>query len=561
MEPLAPQLEELLSGLNPEDREKLLALPPQEKLPFLATTLKKEEKLVLEEIANATGLKLAQKFEVLPDPKIVLPLHIIYEYQCLPIEPLEEGTIHLITPWPPTEEMSKWIYALLNKKPVWHLASSEQVVDMITDLFGVGFYSLETSELAQLEETTTQLADTEDQDAAIIRFVNEIILKSLEDRATDIHFEPQKNVLQIRFRVDGELIPVQLPEQLVRFQAAIISRLKIMARLNISERRRPQDGRIKFTARGKEIDIRVSTFPINFGESVSLRLLGQGTQQLTLGQLGLLPDDEKRLEPVIKKPHGIILVTGPTGSGKSTTLAAFIREIRSPERRIITVEDPIENEIAGVNQTQIHPEIGLDFANALRHILRQDPDVIMVGEIRDRETADIAIRASLTGHLVLSTLHTNDSAGALTRLIDMEIEPFLLASSVEMIVAQRLVRRLCKECARPKKFQPGELERALTSLNIDPSEVKNAHLVKEPVGCPVCHNLGYRGRVGIYEILIVDDDIHSMIVQKKSARLMRNKAIENGMRTLQQCAWEQVKLGSTSLQAILRFAELEQVEE
>lgn len=543
-----------ISTLGPEEQNAFMLLKPDERIPFLANTFSRPEEEILQEVSAASKLETLSDFQAIPDPGAALSIRLIHEYHCLPIQGGEADELYLATPWPPTLTQSKWIYASTGRHPIWKLVSPAKLGTVINEIFGVGFYSLEGSDLEQFEEAA-HVAEEEDQDAAIIKFVNEIILKAVEDRATDIHFEPQKKALQIRYRIDGELIPLQLPDQLVRLQAAIISRLKIMSRLNISERRRPQDGRFKFNASGSELDIRISTFPTNFGESISLRLLGQGGQDLSLEQLGFLADDRKRVEPVIKKPHGIILVTGPTGSGKSTTLSAFIREIRSPERRIITVEDPIENEIVGVNQTQIHPEIGLTFASALRHILRQDPDVIMVGEIRDRETADIGIRASLTGHLVLSTLHTNDSAGALTRLIDMDIEPFLLASSVEMIVAQRLVRKLCPYCAQPATFNPGELETALMSLHIDPSEAQYAHLVKEAVGCNRCRNLGYRGRIGIFEVLIVDEVIHEMIVHKSPARPMRDQAIKSGMRTLQQCAWEQVKLGNTSLKAILKFAE------
>ena len=271
-----------------------------------------------------------------------------------------------------------------------------------------------------------------------------------------------------------------------------------MAKLNISEKRRPQDGRITFADGKTEMDIRVSTFPTMYAESVSLRLLNEKSQPLSVRELGLLEDDEDKVNQALARPHGIILVTGPTGAGKSTSLTAFLRKINHPERRIITVEDPVEYEVPGVNQTQIHHDIGLDFSAALRHILRQDPDVIMVGEIRDRETADIGIRASLTGHLVLSTLHTNDAPGALTRLIDMDIEPFLIASSVEMIIAQRLVRRLCQHCAKPTEQSESMLRSQLITLGIDPSEMKNAHLIREPNGCDRCGGRGYRGRVGIF---------------------------------------------------------------
>ena len=308
--------------------------------------------------------------------------------------------------------------------------------------------------------------DLEDQNAAIIRFVNEVILKAIVDRATDIHFEPHKETLQIRYRIDGQLVPVRVPDNLRSFQDAIISRIKIMSGINISEKRRPQGGRITFSHGQSDLDIRVSTLPTLYGESVSLRLLNEKSQPLSMPELGLSSTDEKNVVSVLEKPHGIVLVTGPTGSGKSTSLTAFIRKIHKPERRIMTVEDPVEYEVAGINQTQVNSDIGFNFASALREILRQDPDVIMVGEIRDRETADIAIRASLTGHLVLSTLHTNDAPGAITRLIDMEIEPFLIASSVEMVIAQRLVRRLCMECRKPSGISESELQASLSLLGV-----------------------------------------------------------------------------------------------
>jgi general secretion pathway protein E len=293
-----------------------------------------------------------------------------------------------------------------------------------------------------------------------------------------------------------------------------------------------------------------------YAESISLRLLNEKSQPLSVRELGLLPDDEDKVNQALARPHGIILVTGPTGAGKSTSLTAFLRKINHPERRIITVEDPIEYEVPGVNQTQIHHEIGLDFATALRHILRQDPDVIMVGEIRDRETADIGIRASLTGHLVLSTLHTNDAPGALTRLIDMDIEPFLIASSVEMIIAQRLVRRLCPHCAEPVEFNKDILRSQLLSLGIDVSEVANAHLIRKAAGCDRCGGRGYRGRVGIFEVLVVSEEIHGLIVEKASARIIRETALAQGMRSLQKCGWEQIKRGLTSLPDIMRYAEM-----
>jgi type II secretory ATPase GspE/PulE/Tfp pilus assembly ATPase PilB-like protein len=351
-------------------------------------------------------------------------------------------------------------------------------------------------------------------------------------------------------------VPIRVPDNQIRFQGAIISRLKIMAKLNISEKRRPQDGRISFGSGKSELDIRISTFPTMYGESVSLRLLNQKSAPLSMRELGLAEDEERKLEHALSTPHGIILVTGPTGSGKSTSLTAFIRLINRPERRIITVEDPVEYEVPGVNQTQVNPEIGLTFANSLRAVLRQDPDVIMVGEIRDRETADIAIRASLTGHLVLSTLHTNDAPGALTRLVDMDIEPFLIASSVEMIIAQRLVRRLCPNCSKSASYNERQITGFLATMRIDPAESAHSHLIKEAVGCERCRTLGFRGRVGLFEILRVTEEIHEHIVKRDSARLIRQTAVSQDMRTLMQSGWAHIKKGTTTIEEVMRFAEL-----
>ena len=463
-------------------------------------------------------------------------------------------SISLVTLWPPDEQMNRWVLASSGKKPKWYLADPEKINETITEHFGVGADSLDESSLIE-EEIEEDAA--EDEDAAIIRFVNEVILKAVSDRATDIHFEPNRDSLQIRYRIDGELIPIRVPDNLIRFQGAIISRLKIMAKLNISEKRRPQDGRITFSAAESELDIRISTFPTLYGESVSLRLLNQKSKPLTMKELGLADQEEVQLERTLKSPHGIILVTGPTGSGKSTSLTAFIRMINKPERRIITVEDPVEYEVPGVNQTQVHPEIGLTFAQSLRAVLRQDPDVIMVGEIRDRETADIAIRASLTGHLVLSTLHTNDAPGALTRLIDMDIEPFLIASSVELIIAQRLVRKLCPKCARPAHHDKAYLESCLNLMQVVPS---TDHLDKKILtahGCEHCRQIGYKGRIGIFESLAMSDEIHEHIVQRASARTIRQTAVAQGMRSLTQSGWEHVLNGTTTLEEVMRYADIE----
>lgn len=565
-------LSSLYSDLSEEQIESIQALPRSERLLQIATIRNVSTRDMVNDVADRAGIPVLEEIELIDNPTATLPLRLIHEYQCVPVRKAEADTdvdaadeaspntqpIPLVTLWPPDAKMDRWIYAVSGRKPEWHLGNPDQVIHTITQRFGVGSGSLDESDIVN---DVDDEEDAEDEDAAVIRFVNEVVHKAVTDRATDIHFEPHRDALQIRYRIDGELVPVRVPDNLIKFQGAIISRLKIMAKLNISEKRRPQDGRISFGAGDGELDIRISTFPTMYGESVSLRLLNQKSKPLSMRELGLAPDEEKHVERHLASPHGIILVTGPTGSGKSTSLTAFIRLINKPERRIITVEDPVEYEVPGVNQTQVHSEIGLTFATSLRAVLRQDPDVIMVGEIRDRETADIAIRASLTGHLVLSTLHTNDAPGALTRLVDMDIEPFLIASSVEMIIAQRLVRRLCPNCAQPGNFDPKHVASCLAAMRIDQSEAQFGHLAKEAIGCERCRKLGFRGRVAIFEILRVTEEIHEHIVKRDSSRLIRQTAIKQGMRSLQQSGWEHIKNGSTTFEEVMRFAELEGEEE
>ncbi len=565
----------LLEPLVVDQRKLLEEAPRQNKLPLLASLRRETELQTVRLLARETNLPLVEDFTLLPNATVLLPLRLIHQYQAVPFvrnrngqdtsadQPREadptdpSAPLPLITLWPPEPDMDEWIFAVSGRRPQWHLGPAKSIVNCITQNFGVGADSLADSDIAT-EDSGRAAEDEEDENAALIRFVNEVIQRAIEDRATDIHFEPLKESLQIRYRIDGELVPIRVPDNLIRFQGAIISRLKIMARLNISEKRRPQDGRITYKGPNNiELDIRISTIPTMYGESVSLRLLNQKNQPLSFDELGMQTDDQARIKRVLELPHGIILVTGPTGSGKSTSLTAFIRHINRPGLRIITVEDPVEYEVPGVNQTQVHTEIGFTFAAALRHILRQDPDVIMVGEIRDRETADIAIRASLTGHLVLSTIHTNDAPGAFTRLIDMELEPFLIASAVEMVIAQRLVRRLCPECSRPCKISRSELETNLNLLLDRPlTEADLTAEIREPVGCEICRGLGYRGRVGIFEILHMDEDIHEMIVKKATTRQIREVALRNGMKTLQESGWEQVLLGRTSLQEVMYFSKV-----
>ncbi len=485
-----------------------------------------------------------------------VPLRILHEFHCVPIggvdlEEGEEAPFTLATSWPISGEMDDWVYAACGERPIWMISHPERISNFITQNLGVGAESLDDS--FELEaELAVEEEDEEDEDAAIIRFVNEVFNQAISGGATDIHFEPMEDYLRIRYRIDGLLVPVPVPENLRRFQDAIVSRLKIMAKLNISERRLPQDGRINHKIGSTTLDIRLSTMPVMYGESISLRLLNKKDKPLSLAQLGMSERDSEVVNRVLTLPHGIVLVTGPTGSGKSTSLNAFIRSINSDDRRIITVEDPIEYEVAGVNQIQVKPDIGFGFAEALRHVLRQDPNVIMVGEIRDRETADIAVQASLTGHLVFSTLHTNDSAGAITRLIDMGVEPFLIASSVEMVIAQRLLRRACPTCMGMRASEPQEIEDALRVLDLDPSLGTGVSQLPESCGCETCRGIGYKGRIGIYEILRVTEKMHDPIVRREAAPVIRQLGLEAGMVSLGKSGWNLVDRKLTTLEEVVR---------
>ena len=536
------------------DRLNILNSPKEDRARLLASKYSKPVVDIMIEIGRRTDLEYIEDFELPENPTKLLSMRLIHNYCCLPTEINDRGKLCLVTPWPPSEKMSRWVFAVSGLKPIWRLGSPEKISRAITENFGVGADSLDDEDFEEDGEEDEQ-DDLEDQNAAIIRFVNEVIQRAIVDRATDIHFEPHKDTLQIRYRIDGQLVPVRVPDNLRSFQDAIISRIKIMSGINISEKRRPQGGRITFSQGQSDLDIRVSTLPTLYGESISLRLLNEKSQPLSMKELGLLGIDERNIISVLEKPHGIVLVTGPTGSGKSTSLTAFIRRIHKPERRIMTVEDPVEYEVAGINQTQVNSEIGFTFASALREILRQDPDVIMVGEIRDRETADIAIRASLTGHLVLSTLHTNDAPGAITRLIDMEIEPFLIASSVEMVIAQRLVRRLCSKCSKPTTKSDMEIIASLALLDAEESEIKYKDKILEAFGCPDCQNLGYRGRVGIFELMRMSEPIHSLVIKSASAPDIREVALREGMSTLQSSGWSQIKRGLTTIDEVIRYSD------
>ncbi|MDD2240864.1 MAG: GspE/PulE family protein [Kiritimatiellae bacterium] len=481
-----------------------------------------------------------------------VPTKAVFQYNVIPVG-VEGAALRVATSEPFRPGLADALRLASGLRIKFALAPAGDIENAAKKFYGVGADTLDRliagNQLDLDEDLGPAVGDLSDldQDASVVKFVNQIIWECHHDRGTDIHIEPLEADLRIRYRIDGVLHPTPLPPQMKRFQSAIISRIKVMAGMDIAEKRLPQDGRISLRVKGEEIDVRVSTMPTVYGESVSLRLLMRSSGMFGMDKLGLFKDDADILNRLIRRPHGILLVTGPTGSGKSTSLYAWLHTINSVDKRILTVEDPIEYEMAGINQIQMRPEIGLTFAMGLRHILRQDPDVIMVGEIRDQETADIAIRAALTGHLVFSTLHTNDSAGGITRLVDMGIEPFLVASSVEALVAQRLVRRLCPECKRPWKLEMPFLEHVGF-----PIEQLSEGTICEPVGCETCRGTGYSGRTGIYEILLVSDAIRQMVVEHQSAADIKTNALQNGMRTLRTDGWRKVLAGITTLEEVLR---------
>jgi general secretion pathway protein E len=430
----------------------------------------------------------------------------------------------------------------------------DDIHDAIERLYGAGSQSLETiieeagKDVYEIEvgmdDDIDHLRDLASE-APIIRLVNRLILNAVDLRASDIHFEPFENEFKVRYRIDGVLNDVEAPP--ARLQAAIISRVKIMAKLDIAERRLPQDGRIKLKIGDKEIDFRVSTLPTLFGESLVMRILDRGTLIWDLQKLGFPEEMLDQYNSLIAQPYGMILVTGPTGSGKTSTLYTTLAKINSPELKIITLEDPVEYQLRGVNQIQVNDKIGLTFTGGLRSIVRQDPDIILVGEIRDKVTADIAIQSALTGHLLFSTLHTNDSAGAITRLLDMGVENFLLSSTLLGVLAQRLVRVICPGCKT--RIEPEV--RFLKSMGVEPEHAGNMAFFSGK-GCPECRHTGFKGRIAIFEYLHIDESIRREIIKRSSTEIIKKAALEKGMVTLRQDGWNKVKQGMTTISEVLR---------
>ncbi|MCI0746456.1 MAG: type II secretion system ATPase GspE [Verrucomicrobia subdivision 3 bacterium] len=512
------------------------------------------ERELLEVMAEQLHLPLADLTDISIDQHTLksLPLKIVYRKRLVPIS-RQNGTVTVATSDPFDLYVFDEVKLLtgLNVQPV--LAPREEIEKVIKTHYGLGGDTLD--ELVGDDEGFQAVsADASDdllemaQEASVIRLVNEIILEAVNERASDIHIEPYEHQLSIRYRIDGVLQEASIPPQMHRFQAAIISRIKILANLNIAERRVPQDGRIKFQVGGRQIDVRVSIIPMLFGEGVVMRLLDKATVLYSLTDLGMDEETHERFRALIDRPHGIILVTGPTGSGKTTTLYAALNAIVGPELKVLTVEDPVEYHLQGVNQIPVDHQTGMSFERGLRAILRHDPDVVMIGEIRDLETARAATQASLTGHLVLSTLHTNDAASAPMRMIDMGVEPYLVSSTLIGCMAQRLVRKICPKCRT--EFRPPQ-EKLPKDFQLAPED----SLYYGP-GCPNCHNVGYRGRSGLYELLFMSDEISEKIMERAPTPEIVNAARAHGLRLLREDGWLKVRRGITTIDEVLKCTAL-----
>jgi len=481
------------------------------------------------------------------------PAHILLEHRLLPLRSDGDGSVLVATSrlFDTTGLDELRLASGHDCRPA--LASAAEIERCLKQHLGVGADTMQSlvSDAGDAVQVL-DLAPDDDvdlthaaEDASIVKFVNEVLTEAISLRATDVHFEPFENELRVRYRIDGVLQEAAIPADVRRFQAAIISRLKILSHLDIAEKRLPQDGRVKLRIAGREIDVRVSVIPMIHGEAVVLRLLDRSSAILGLERLGMSDADCASFQRILGLPHGIVLVTGPTGSGKTTTLYAALSRINDVQRKIVTIEDPVEYQLRGINQIQISTKAGLTFARGLRSILRHDPDVVLVGEIRDHETADIAVQASLTGHLVFSTLHTNDAPGALTRLVDMGIEPYLVASSLEAVLAQRLVRLICPACR--ESLPPADVQRARTQY-----ELHGLESLYRGRGCRQCQGTGYHGRAGIFEFMPVSDDVRTLILQNTSAGVIRKAAQAHGMRNLREDGWRLMLEGRTTVEEVLR---------
>jgi len=515
------------------------------------------EEDALQTWAETLGMEYVdlQKTEIDLELLREFPMTVIYRHSVLPFRE-SGGLVYVATGDPFDLESLDELSAISGRelKPV--LARESEVVEMIKTHLGVGGDTINQLVSQRQQENGVELLEEIDEDigemagealaASVIRLVNELLVEAIGQFASDVHIEPHEKGLTVRFRVDGLLRVQPVPPEINHFASAIITRLKIMSHLNIAEKRLPQDGRIKLRVKGREIDVRVSIIPMIFGEGIVMRLLDKERMVFNLANVGMPAEISSPFKKLISQPHGIVLVTGPTGSGKSSTLYSALNEIKDPKTKIITVEDPVEFQSSGISQIQVHSRIGLTFAAGLRSILRHDPDIILIGEIRDGETAQSAIQASLTGHLVFSTLHTNDAPGAMTRLIDMGVEPYLVASTVEGVLAQRLLRKLCPKC---KTLNDSPISDYPHDFPVD-----QATEIYKEVGCRECREIGYSGRTGIFELMQMDEEIRHMTVNNASTGDIRSHALKNGMVSLRQSGWNKVLEGVTSIDEVLRIS-------
>ncbi len=544
------------SLLRPDQVEQLRSRCGDRRLDQVAVELGMlDEQQALQVLAEELGMRFVDLNQVEIDRQLLrqFPTSTIFRHTLLPLR-RDNGLVDVAVSDPFDLEGLDELRSLsgFQLRPV--LAPKSEIEERIKQLLGVGGDTItelvsragedDIELLEEIGDEAGELAE-EAQAASVVRLVNQLLLEALAQKASDVHIEPQENRLSIRFRVDGVLRVQPVPPEINQFYSAIVTRLKIMARLNIAEKRLPQDGRIKLRVSGREIDVRVSVIPMLYGEGVVLRLLDRQGMVFDLQRVGMPPGVIETFRELISLPHGIILVTGPTGSGKTTTLYSALNEIKSPAIKIITVEDPVEYHLEGINQIQVHSKIGLTFAAGLRSILRHDPDVILIGEIRDSETAQSAIQAALTGHLVFSTLHTNDAPGAFTRLIDMGVEPYLVASTVEGVLAQRLVRILCPACKEP--YEPDEAKLPPDFPRPVPRQLYR------PRGCRQCRDTGYSGRTGVFELLRTDETVRRLCVERADTAQIRQHAVQHGMMTLRQCGWQKVLDGTTSVEEVVRI--------
>lgn len=560
--PIVQQLLELAcasSRADPASIEEVVDSAAQLQLPIIDALL--DAGLLLEEdfykgLSELVRMSLCNgelSPDDVPELKKICGAALAIRYQVVPLK-LEDGILTMVCYDPYRMDARQALSRKLPFTICWVMGERRHVRNSLSAIYGVGADTfekilagrdIEADQLSEKDEASV-LDDDESDEASVLRFVNQIIREALVHKATDIHIEPQSDILRIRYRVDGQLLDVPVPERINALQSSVVARIKIMSHLDVAERRMPQDGRIHLKNAGKSIDVRVATIPSVEGETVSLRLLNQ--EKFNLDALGLEDSVREAMHEVLALSHGVILATGPTGSGKSTSLYCFLDYLNKPETRTVTIEDPVENKLRGIVQIAVRPEVGLTFAKGLRSILRADPNNIMIGEIRDTETAEIAIRASLTGHLVFSTLHTNTAIGGISRLLDMNIEPFLISASVRAFLGQRLVRKLCSHCAEPVKDWS---HMRAKELGVPNTIYQLGGQPFGPVGCPECRHTGYQGRTAIYEICKVSDAIQKLIAKGSDENAVFEQALKEGFETMRDYGWRKVMKGVTSIEEVL----------